>query len=197
MSWKLRLATDSILLRVVNGLRGLVTQSFDELQKKQGRQWEASRLVTIDSSAPANNQYTVLKTGSMPVDLKSRVFGYRGQGVAATVYEGPEYTGGSTTGNVFYNLNAGMSGVAPESTLLTGITLISKGQQVAATVFGIGPPSNQGEGATPREYGSNRILQPNTDYLLEIASLDPTSQEVTARIEIFEGDLDWPNNDYQ
>ena len=57
----------------------------------------------------------------------------------------------------------------------------------------IGPASNQSRGATPREYGSNRILEePNTAYLLEIASDDPASQQVAARIGLYEGPLDLP-----
>ena len=81
----------------------------------------------------------------------------------------------------------------PEAELLAGFTLTNNGTQCGADIFGIGPASQQSRGSTPQSFGSNRILdEPNTAYLLEIASLDPGSQSVTARLEIYEGNLDLP-----
>ena len=36
------------------------------------------------------------------------------------------------------------------------------------------------------------LVKPNTAYLLELASIDPASQQVAARLEIYEGGLDLP-----
>ena len=194
-SWKDDLALDSMFLRVINGLRATCVQSFDEMNKKRGMQWEASRMLTIASNAPANNAYSIILTGDKQVDLKSRVLGYTGLGVVGRFYKLPSYTGGTL--DPWYNMNPLYMGNQPETQLIVGFTLTDPGDQAAADIYGIGPASNQARGATPKEFGSNRILtEPNTAYLLEIASLDPSSQVVMARLEIFEGDLDYPNTDY-
>ncbi len=68
-----------------SGDRAMPVQFYDEVNKKRGTQWEASRLVTIASNAPANNVYSIIRTGSKPVDLKSRVLGYSGLGVVGRI----------------------------------------------------------------------------------------------------------------
>lgn len=172
---------------VFTGDRAMTMQFYDEANKKRGLQWEASRLVTL-----ADTQvYSIIRTGSKPVDLKSRSLGYTGVGVVGRIYKAPTYTGG--TADPWFNMNPRYLGTEPEVQLLTGFTLTNPGTKCGADIFGIGPSSNQSRGATPHDYGSNRILdEPNTAYLLEIASLDPASQQVTARLEIYEGPLDLP-----
>ncbi|WP_277593612.1 hypothetical protein [Pseudomonas chlororaphis] len=189
------LLTSLTILRIVNGLRAITTQTYDECNKKSGNQWEASRLITIESSAPENNAYSIILTGSKPVDLKSRVLGYSGLGVIGRIYKAPTYTGGTT--NQWFNMNPRYVASQPEAVLLTGFSLTSNGTKCGADIFGIGPASQQSRGSTPHEFGSNRILdEPNTAYLLEIESIDPGSQSVMARLEMYEGGLDLPNDDF-
>lgn len=173
------------------GVRAMVSQPYDEINKKRGVQWEASRLITIASSAPANSAYSILLTGSRPVDLKARSLGYTGLGVVGRIYEAPTYTGGTV--DPWFNLNTQYIGDQPEAQLLVGFTLTATGAKCGADIIAIGPTSQQARGATAAEYARNRILpKPNTAYLLEIASLDSASQQVSARVEIYEGGLDWP-----
>jgi hypothetical protein len=173
------------------GLRASIVQGYDESNKKLGSQWEASRLVTIASSSPANNAYSIILTGSKPVDLKSRVFGYDELGIIGRIYKNPVYTGGTI--DPWYNMRPSLIGSQPEARLLIGFTLTIPGVKCGADVVGIGPNSAQSRGATPQQFGSNRILdEPNTAYLLEIASRNTGSQIVWARVEIYEGDLDLP-----
>lgn len=189
------LSTGLTILRIVNGLRAFTTQTYDECNKKLGNQWEASRLITIASNAPANNVYSIILTGSKPVDLKSRVLGYSGLGVVGRIYKAPIYTGG--TPDPWFNMNPCYLGTEPLAKLLVGFTLTNNGIKCGADIFGIGPDSQQARGATPQSFGSNRILdEPNTAYLLEIESLDPGSQSVMARLEMYEGGLDLPNDDF-
>lgn len=174
-----------------SGLRAMTTQTYDECNKKVGTQWEASRLISIASSAPANNSYSIIRTGSKPVDLKSRVLGYDELGVIGRIYKNPIYTGGTL--DTWYNLNPRYNGTQPEAQLLIGFTLTSNGTQCGADIVGIGPNSTQSRGSTPIQFGSNRILdEPNTAYLLEIQSRHATPQNVWARIEMYEGGLDLP-----
>lgn len=173
------------------GLRAMTYQTYDEANKKNGSQWEASRLISIASNAPASNAYSIIRTGALPVDLKSRVFGYDELGVIGRIYKGPTYTGG--TEDPWFNMNPRFQGTQPLAKLLTGFTLTNNGTKCGADIVGIGPASAQGRGSTPREFGSNRILdEPNTAYLLEIQSRNGTAQNVYARLEIYEGGLDSP-----
>ena len=187
MDWRNIKATDAMILQVINGLRALCTQTYDEANKKLGVQWEASRIVTLGTGAKTTS---VLLTGSKPVDLKKREFAYRKAGIVARIYKNPTYTGGIE--DPLYNLNTAYG--SPETKLLSGITVANNGVEVGAPIYGIGPDSNQTRGATNASYATNRILEPNTAYLLTIESLD-TDQEVAARIEFYEGGLDLPNGD--
>ncbi|MGL4517061.1 MAG: hypothetical protein ACRCUH_10280 [Shewanella sp.] len=148
-------------------------------------------MIDIASSAPANRAYSILLTGSKPVDLKARSLGYTGLGVIGRIYEAPTYTGGTV--DPWFNMNTQYIGGQPDAQILVGFTLTATGTKCGADIIAIGPTSQQARGATATEYARNRILpKPNTAYLLEIASLDPASQQVAARIEIYEGPLDWP-----
>lgn len=174
-----------------SGLRAITTQGYDECNKKLGTQWEASRLISIASNDPANNAYSIIRTGSKPVDLKSRVLGYDGVGVVGRIYKSPAFTGG--TADPVFNMNPRFIGSQPEAQLLVGFTMTDKGVKCGADIISIGPSSNQARGSTPKEFGSNRILdEPNTAYLLEIASLDSAVQSIMARVEFHEGELDLP-----
>jgi hypothetical protein len=55
------------------GTRAETQQSYDEANKKNGTQWEASRMVT--GVALGQKLYSIIKTGAMPIDLKSRELG--------------------------------------------------------------------------------------------------------------------------
>lgn len=186
--WRNIKSTDAMILQIINGRRALCAQTYDEANKKQSVQWEASRLVTLASGETATS---ILLTGSQHVDLKKREFAYRKAGVVARVYKNPTYTGGIE--DALYNLNT--SGGLPETKLLTGFTLTDNGVECAAPIYAIGPDTNQTTGASTTAYATNRILEPNTSYLLTFESLDAAEQDVAARIEFYEGGLDLPNGD--
>jgi hypothetical protein len=172
-----------------NGLAALGFQDYSEMNKKLGVQWEASRLITLGDGALI---YSVIKTGQYPVDLKKREFAYSGLGVVANIYLSPEYTGGVS--DPLYNMRPSQG--QPETQLLSAITLVNgnKGTKCGATIYAIGNTSNQGQGSTSLAYATNRILEPNSEYLLEILSL--SGQDVAARIEFYEGNLDLPRKGF-
>lgn len=113
--WKDDLSLDAMFLRVINGLRTAVTQPYDEINKKTGTQWESSTRVQL-SGAPTGVLYTILKTGSKPVDLKQRVIGFDGLGAVGRIYRGPTYTGGTPGG--FWNMMVSKALVQPEVQLI-------------------------------------------------------------------------------
>ena len=170
--------------RIQRGTAAFTVQSYDESNKKAGVQYEASRLVTLNKGATV---YSVIKTGQYPVDLKSREFAYSGIGVEANIYLSPQYTGGVS--EPLYNMRPSQG--APETQLLSGITLSdpnNKGTKCGSTIYAIGNRSSQGRGNSGASYATNRILEANSEYLLEVISL--SAQDVAARIEFYEGVLD-------
>lgn len=169
---------------VINGDRAFTTQSYDEINKKRGLQWEASRIVTLANEAVTT---AVLTTGALPVDLKKREFAYRKAGIVARIYKAPTYTGGTPL--TMYNMNTVKAVDTPLSQLVVDVTVTDNGVECGAPVYAIGPDTNQTTGASNIPYATNRILEPNTAYLLTIESLD-TTQDITARIEFYEGVLD-------
>ena len=168
---------------MIGGLWAFIVETFDEQNKKRGKQWEGSRLLTLGDGVTV---YSVIKTGQYPVDLKKREFAYSGLGVVANIYLSPQYTGGDS--DPLYNMRPSQG--APETQLLSGITLVdpnNKGTKCGATIYAIGNTSNQGRGNSGTAYATNRILEPNSEYLLELLSL--SGQNVAERVELYEGPL--------
>lgn len=192
--WKKQLSTDGMTANVINGLRGFCVQSYDEMNKKRGLQWEASREINV--TVAGTKYYSILKAGPVwPVDLKSRVLGATGAGVIARAYNitSSDYTGG--TPDAVYNMRPSL-GVVVGAQLLTGFTLVTPVANLTkrgADIFGRVNAQWLMGGFTPTEFGSNRIIDPGEQVLLEIESL--AIQYVTARVEFYEGPLDYPNND--
>lgn len=176
------------LFRLIKGVGAFPVQFYPEINAKTGTQWEAQRRLT--GMASGERALSIIMTGDKPVDLKARLFGYTGDGLEADIYKNPSYTGG--VANAVYNMNT-IPGAAAvrEFQLLTGFTLEDDGEQIAATISLIGPQSNQSKGQPLTSFGSNRILAPNTSFLLVFTSLSE-AQDITARIEMYEGELDYP-----
>lgn len=178
----------SWLANMTKGDAALITQGYQEANAKRGAQWEASRVLT--NLALNQISTSIIKTGSKPVDLKARTFGYTGKGVTARIYKNPTYTGGTTNGNTIYNMNTIDGKASPlETQILTGFTLTGNGVECGAPIYAIGPTANQAKGSLLIQYASNRILQPNTSYLLTFESLE-AGQDISARLEFYEGVLD-------
>lgn len=195
--WQFINSIDGMIVRVINGLKAFCTQTYDEMNKKRGLQFSASRIII---GAPASTggvnatgvYYSVIRTGSLPVDLKRREFAYSGTSLIADIFESPTFTGGVV--ETVYNSN-GMVDHTFEFHLLSGITLTSEGVKFSSPVYALGSASQQGKGSNNALYGSNYILAPNTDYLLKFYSTDTQAQNIAARIEGYEGLLDVPNED--
>ena len=114
-----------------SGLRAMNVQFYDESNKKLGKQWEASRIVT----ASGGQQFlTILKTGSKTVALKKREFVYSGVGLTANIYINPAYTSG--TPDPIYNMRPFYG--APETQLLVGASISNKGSLCGAPIYDIG-----------------------------------------------------------
>lgn len=181
-------ALGSLFGRMVKGVGAVTQQWYDEVNKKRGVQWSASRL--IEDATPGQLFYSVIEVGSKPVDLKRREFAYSGTSIVADIYESPTYTGGTI--DPVYNAN-GFTVQPPqfELVLKAGVTVSVEGTKFAPTIYALGPSSQQSKGAENALYGSNYILKPNTAYLLKFYSSDTQNQDIAVRIEGYEGELDY------
>ena len=61
-----------------------------------------------------------------------------------------------------------------------------------APAFLLGAASQQNKGAVGAEVGQEKILRPNTVYLLRLTNLDTQAMQVSAYISWYEGGLDLP-----
>lgn len=171
------------------GLRALNVQSYLESNVKLGAQFEFS----THTAALAGNGVSrlVLITGAKPVIIKDRQIGCTGVGVTARVYKNPTYTGG--TNLAIYNLR--QDGVPPASTctVKSGATVSAVGTEIAAPTYvvgsGSGPLSNAG---TFSNRGLERVLAPNSTYLLEITNRDSGSIQLGTYVTWYEGAIDLP-----
>lgn len=190
---------------VYTGNRAINIQFYDESNKKLGAQWEASRRITnVDSGVKL---YSVIKIGSTyPIDLKSRSLGATGAGVIGRIYElFPEDIESYGTKDPWYNMRFDLGDPAiyqPETELYVESNIVFAGGQTAADfaiptrkrgadLYEETNKQNQGTGFTIQLAGSNRILYQDKLALLEIESLD-AAQNISARLEMFEGYLDLP-----
>lgn len=179
-----------------NGENAFIIQFYNEVNKKRGLEWEASR--SIDFSSKGDKVYSVIAVGAEYVDLKSRILGATGGGVIGRAYRiiASDVTLGAP--DKWHNYNSAITGqpltglyAGSEITFLTPVVdLAVEANKLHADIFAITNVQNQGKGFTPTPFGGNHILNPNDVVLLEIESFDAT-QTATAKIDIYEGGLDF------
>lgn len=184
MAWRKRTLLPSGLFA---GLRAITTQSYTEANAKNGVEHEGSTLLIALAGTASND--TVFLTGSLPVSIKQRTISYSGVGVSSFIYEAPTYTGGSP---VEYQNASAINPVAGLSQIIVGSTVTSDGDLVFAPNHLLGSASQTGKGDIFAIPGSEKLLKPNTAYLLRITSLDSQAQNVSSFLSWYEGELDLP-----
>lgn len=171
--------------RVYNGLKGLTVQPFIENNVKNSTQWEYAS--QNNALLAGTFQDAVFIVGAQPVLIKSRQIVFTGASITAQVFESPTYTGGTLAS--LYNLNR-MKPVACLSQVKTGVTTSATGTQVAAPTYAYGTDS-QGNRAvgTFSVTGLERVLAPNTTYLLRITNNDTATAKVSTYVTFYEGEI--------
>lgn len=177
----------SIPAGVFTGARAVTSQSFRDANTKLGNLFNASRRV-VGLAAEANAD-SIFLTGANPVILYARNIGYTGNGVSASIYRQPTYTGGTASDiNNPNDINPSTTGVA----LLTAPTVTNIGTLTTAIAYSEGNTSNQGKGNPGASLGEEIIMLPNTAYLLRVTSLDTQAQNFSAYLSWYEGQPDLP-----
>lgn len=203
MSWKNVNSTDGMMVRVINGIRGWCVQSFGDMNKKKGIEWEASRSVAL--AAIGTKVYSLIVVGSSTVTLKSRILGATGAGLFGRAYiiQPSDVDLTLATPDPWYNFRTSYFGTQPLVKLYPGteitfvtpvVNLAVPANKIFADINAITNAQNQAAGVVPQNFASDHILEPGDYILLEIESFD-AAQTGTAGVEISEGELDYPNTD--
>ena len=180
--------------RILNGFKAVLTEPFVERNTKLGYQWEAQFRPTQSAGVPAGQSLClVVTTGSKPVLIKSVFNNFLGADIDGIWYESPTFTGGVTVN--IYNPNF-RNQQSREVTMLSGvtggnITVSNFGTQVSPTIGTLGDQSaSQNQRAPTSEVlGFERVLAPNTVYLLRIRNNAGSACPMRGYLTWYEGDL--------
>lgn len=171
--------------RVYTGLKGLTTQPFIEANVKNGTQWELS--FENPSLASGANSDAILTTGASYVLVKSRLINFTGSEIEVSVYKDTTYTGGVTV--PIYNLNTQIGG-SPLSIAKAGISVVSLGTEIAAKTYAYGADTNANQAVGSfNVVGIERVLAPNTTYMLRVTNQAAVSIKVAGYITFYEGEI--------
>lgn len=202
--WQFINTVDGMLVRIINGLKAICTQSYREMNAKRGNEWEASR--EVQSTSLGQKFYSIIKVGATnPVDLKARVISTDGVGVIGRIYEIQDSDVTLGTPDPWYNFRLDITS-QPDAKLYAGanITFITPVTELAVPANKRGADivfrSNSqqvAKGVDLSQQGANRIIYQNRLALLELESLDGQPQFIQAYLEMFEGELDFPNEDLE
>ena len=169
------------------GNRALNVQFYDESNRKLGSQWGASRRIV--GATAGGKYYSIIKTRTLPVDLKSRIFSYTGDGLIARFYTG--FTPQTLPApEAVYSKRPAHAAFRDFDLYALASAPASLGTKWSEDLFLEGNQTNQGRGQTSAAIGQGWIIDPNTEVLLEIESL--SAQNITATLAMFNGLLDLP-----
>lgn len=176
-------------LKAFVGLRAPTIQFYTEANVKNGLQFEAS-FDNPGVEATTGQVNAIFITGAKPVIVKARIIDFTGKKIRASVYRTPTYTGGTPI--PIYNLND-IGPVTTTVSVLSGATITAPGTQFGApnTVYGSDLQGNSVQG-TFAVTGQERILRPNTTYLLRIENLGDTPSNIAGYLTWYEGEPDLP-----
>lgn len=170
------------------GLRALTTQSYIEANVKNGVQYEVSSYIA--ALAPLANNDTVFITGPLPVIVKTRQIGFDATKLEAHVFKDTVFTGGSVI--PYYNLNL-RNPVVGGVIIRAGATITNAGTEAGAPTYMIGS-AGQGQNTVGayQVSGLERLLAPNSTYMLRVTNTGAAPCQVSAYISWYEGGTDLP-----
>ena len=176
--------TEILKSSTIGDVTSLTVKTSNSAQSKAGKVHEFS--VYIESLSGGATGDGVIVTGDLPVIINSRVASYTGEGIIVQIKESPTYTGGAFLPT--YNKSR-INDSAPQFVVMSGVDIADAGSDVFADEYLIGNDSNAGSGQTGVGLGYDRVLKPNTTYLLRLQSLDNQPQSVFVFNSFYEGEL--------
>lgn len=134
--------------------------------------------------------YSIIKTRTLPADLKARFFTFTGAGLIARFYTGFTPVTLPPPEPVF-SLRPDQPAFIDFDIYVLPVAPASLGTKWAADIFAEGNTSILSKGSAGNSYGSGWIIEPNQEILIEMESLD-AAQNINARLEMYNGLLDLP-----
>lgn len=176
-----------IPVAATQGMRAVNVQSYDESNRKLGSQWGASRRLL--AAAQGQKYYSIIKTRTLPVDLKARVFSYNGAGIIGRFYTGftPQVL---PAPDPVYCLRPALPAFRDFDLYALAAAPASLGSRWSYDLIMEGPAQTQGKGAINAQAGQGWVIDPVTEVLLEIESLD--AQNIGVTLAMYNGLLDLP-----
>ena len=152
-----------------SGTRAVISQGYNEANVKNGRQsYVRFAWPTSDPIVAGTPRKTHFRTGALPVIFKGRVFDYVSEEMTLTLYEGATgVTGGTAVPVRNFNL---VNPVASLVTVTKNVTTVTNGTVIDGPEYffgATGASPQRAPGSIPA--GRERVLKPNTSYLIEIA----------------------------
>jgi hypothetical protein len=171
----------------LRGEAAVNVQFYDESNRKLGSQWGASRRLL--SATNGQKFYSILKTRTLPLDLKARVFSYTGAGVIARFYTGftPQTL---PTPEPVYSLRPSSPAFRDFDLYALTSAPVSLGSRWSYDLILEGNSQTQGKGEVNAPAGQGWVMDPQEELLLEIESLD--AQNIGVTLAMFNGLLDLP-----
>lgn len=169
------------------GYRALNVQFYDESNRKLGSQWGASRRIV--GATAGGKYYSIIKTRTLPMDLKARIFSYTGNGLIARFYTG--FTPQTLPApEAVYCKRPALPAFRDFDLYALATAPASLGNRWSEDLYLEGSASNQNKGVASVSAGQGWIIDPNQEVLLEIESL--SVQNISATLAMFNGLLDLP-----
>lgn len=180
-----------VTYRMLQGIAAWTVQMYTEVNVKKGRQFEAAGYKEL-----ADVEDLLLVTGDDPVAIKAFLVQIDGSGLQYALYKDPinPVYNPVTDEVTSYNLHKGSARTSKMKLYNCTVEDGDQGIQKTPFITVLGSTTNVGQTKTPTQdvEGLERILEPNTVYLLERTILGTsTQQRSTFYATWYEGPLDY------
>ena len=193
--WRTGEMVQMIPPEVWRGFRAMTTQPYTEANVKNGVQYYLRAAWPLTDTIPngsSNVRYIWFKTGAKPVLVKLRELFYVAEELSIQLYTGPTgVTGGTALAAGNYN------GVAPVATTVQAkknVSVTARGTEFGGSdpeyLFGAAGNPQRAPNSIP--VGRERVLAPNTEFLVAITNTGTSAARVQYYLDWYEGATDFP-----
>lgn len=178
---------------IFTGTRAIVAQPYTEANVKNGLQYYLRAVwPTADPIANGTPRKIWVKTGAKPVIVKLRDLQYFGEEVLIELFNGPTGVTGGTALNI--NNYNGVNPVATTVQAKKNVTTTGNGTKFGGGddeyFFGSSQANQRTQASIPQ--GRERILPPNSEFLVQITCTGAGSARVQYYLDWYEGTPDLP-----
>lgn len=181
---------------VFEGLRAITTQPYTEANVKNGTQFYIRAAWPLsDTISSGSERLVYFATGAEKVTVKLREFSYIAEELYIKLWQGPTgVTGGTDLDINNYNSVNPNETIADDIVAKKNVTVTTKGTEFGGSdpeyYFGANSVGNRVQSSIPE--GRERILPPNTEFIVEIGNTGSGAARAQYFIDFYVGELDLP-----